>query len=64
MVSSNDSTLRIQVATDLTLLKRALANRTGKFEKNSWRDDSIWHTTRFLKGTRDRTRVDRNGRWR
>ena len=64
MVSSRNGTPRIRVATDLTLLKRVLADRTGKFKRNSWRDDSIWCITRFLKGTRDRTRVNRNGWWR
>ena len=56
------------MATDLTLLKRVLADRTGKFEGNSWRDDGIWHSTRTLtmgrNRSRDRSRVDRNRWWR
>ena len=62
LVSSNDSSARIQVATDLTLLKRALADRTGKFKGNSQRDNGIWCNTGSLmgwRGTRDRMRVDR-----
>ena len=68
LVSSNDGSARIQVATNLTLLKKVLADRTGKFEGNSQRDDGIWRMTRSFmmgwRGTRDRTRVDRNRWWR
>ena len=52
------------MVTNLTLLKRALADRTGKFERNSWWDNGIWRCTRSLKMGWDRTRADRNGRWR
>ena len=64
LVSSNDGALRIRVATDLTLLKRMLGDRTGKFEGNSRRDNGIWCSTRSLMMGRDRTWADRNGRWR
>ena len=64
LVSSNDGTPRIRVTTDLTLLKRALANRAGKFKGNSRRDNGIWGSTRSLMMGRDRTRADRNGWWR
>ena len=68
LISSNDSSVRIWVVTDLALLKKVLADRTGKFEGNSWRDNSIWHMTRSLmmgqRGMRDRTRMDRNRWWR
>ena len=68
LVLSNDSTVRIQVGTDLTLLKRALADRTGKFEGDSRRNNGIWHMTRSLtmgwRGTRDRTTADRDRWWR
>ena len=64
LVSSNDGAPWIRVVTDLTLLKRALADRTGKFEGNFQRDDGIWRSTRSLTMGRDRTRTDRNGQWR
>ena len=48
VVSSNDSSTRIRVMTDLTLLKGALADRTRKFKGNSQRDDGIWCNTRQI----------------
>ena len=64
VVSSNDGAPRIRVVTNLTLLKRALADRTGKFEGNSWWDNGIWRYTRSLTMGRDRTRANRNRWWR
>ena len=45
LVSSNNGSVRIQVMTNLTLLKGVLANMTGKFEGNSWRDNGIQCST-------------------
>ena len=68
VVLSNNGSMRIQVVTNLTLLKGALADGTREFEGNSWRDDGIQYSTRSLtmgqRGMRDRTRADRERRWR
>ena len=47
-VSSDYSGMRIRVATDLTLLKGALADGTRKFKANSWRDNDIQCSTGSL----------------